>query len=168
MLCTRTVQLLEADGKPASHDENKFIFYADDQQLTPVLEFSLDGCMIAAGGTGGLMQFWATAVTDPMPSEGLFEAHSERITCIAWSPDCKRMAVGTAEGTVSLWCLVFLDKLYEWKCDGRKSSVTSLNFFGRNLYPCRDEESLCVYRVQQDVVFDELDATWGGRLCSEQ
>ncbi len=80
--------------------DNYFYDYGDGAGNQIRVAFNPDGSLLAAGGSGSLLLIDVVhgQVIMTLHSPGEAEIHS-----IAWSPDGKTLAVGSAEGTVRLW-----------------------------------------------------------------
>jgi WD40 repeat protein len=70
-------------------------------QFAPMVQFSPDGRLLAACGQGpGYVGVWDAQTGAEVV---LLRGHRDRVQCIAFSPDSKRLAVGDSGGRVAIW-----------------------------------------------------------------
>jgi WD40 repeat protein len=66
------------------------------------LAYQHAGSLLASGGADAMLGLWLPAKqSEPLSLENL----AAPLTTLAWSPDDRRLAAGTEEGTVSVWAL---------------------------------------------------------------
>ena len=100
--------------------------------LKPVksLALSHDGTMLAAGDVRDVCIYSTTnAEYSTLVSKGRWCFHTQRIGCLAWSPDDRVVASGGNDDDIYLWCLEKKMKRVHYRF-AHRGGVTGLRFVG--------------------------------------
>src|SRR5262249_50799268 len=140
--------------------------------------FSNGGELLAAGNTEGAVRLWNVETGQLKVS---FKGHTDRISCLIFSPDDKTLLSGSGERTARLWDVVagqellalrghkFPVDLVAFAPDGKRLATASRNEV--KLWLAATEPEATAFRMELDP--DDADTpreanNWGDRLQEMQ
>jgi WD40 repeat protein/serine/threonine protein kinase len=127
------------------------------------LAVSPDGSWLAVGGTDGIVRLWNVKVWDATPLEEDRGAshrpligHTARVSSVAFSPDSRRLASASSDGTVKVWSIAAGNLLVSL-VHGKSARKVAFSPDGSILVSCGDP----FLKVWDAATWQELPAPQG-------
>jgi tRNA A-37 threonylcarbamoyl transferase component Bud32 len=105
-----------SDSKPGENSAERTVTVAVPGFIGQRPPFSPDGRQIA-GGNGTTVKVWETTTGRECLA---LQGHADRICCVAYSPDGKRLVSGSKDGVIKVWDAAAGQELLSWKLAGQK------------------------------------------------
>lgn len=122
-----------------------------------------DGKHLLSGGNDGTLRWWDIARTEPEKSADLGE--TVHINCLAISRDGKFAAVGCNDGSVSVWELPALKKIWEKKQHRGAITGVAISPGGKQVASASIDQNIRVWNSENGNGVGVFPGHQGGTLC---